>query len=174
MKTFETFTKSPKIRAKPLKYRHTWRPTCFDLKKWSPKSHEEYFFWKSSHKRSSWENIRTISNLKIFREVWENSGKNPSHPRKFACSYTYALQHPKQIPARAIVDGAGRTIVVLLHYYTRKLRCERTMPSQCGPPISGSPKILGVRTISSISISISILVLVQRTFFYYAANKISV
>jgi len=27
---------------------------------------------------------------KIFLgQVWENSGKNPSHPQKFACSYTY-------------------------------------------------------------------------------------
>ena len=34
-------------------------------------------------------------------------------------------------------------------------------------------KILGVRTVSSISVSnhICIFVLVQRTFFYYAANK---
>jgi len=35
------------------------------------------------------------------------------------------------------------------------------------------PKILGVRTISSISVSnyICSFVLVQHTFFYYAANK---
>jgi len=26
----------------------------------------------------------------FFGQVWENLGKNPSHPQKFACSYTYA------------------------------------------------------------------------------------
>jgi len=26
---------------------------------------------------------------KRFAQVWENLGKNPSHPQKFACSYTY-------------------------------------------------------------------------------------
>jgi len=40
-----------------------------------------------------------------------------------------------------------------------------------GPPISGGPKILGIRTISNISVRNYIFVLVQRTFFYYAANK---
>jgi len=28
----------------------------------------------------------------FFGQVWQNSGKNPSHPQKFACSYTYALR----------------------------------------------------------------------------------
>jgi len=28
---------------------------------------------------------------KAFRESLGNSGKNPSHPQKFACSYTYDL-----------------------------------------------------------------------------------
>jgi len=26
---------------------------------------------------------------KVFGQVWENSEKNPLHPQKFACSYTY-------------------------------------------------------------------------------------
>jgi len=26
---------------------------------------------------------------KFFGQVWGNSGKNPSHPPKIACSYTY-------------------------------------------------------------------------------------
>jgi len=26
----------------------------------------------------------------LFGQVWENLGKNPLHPQKFACSYTYA------------------------------------------------------------------------------------
>jgi len=28
---------------------------------------------------------------KTFRESWENSGKKPSHPPKYACSYTYVM-----------------------------------------------------------------------------------
>jgi len=28
----------------------------------------------------------------FFVQVWGNSGKNPSHPQKFACSYTYVLK----------------------------------------------------------------------------------
>jgi len=27
----------------------------------------------------------------FFGQVWGNLGKNPSHPQKFACSYTYGL-----------------------------------------------------------------------------------
>jgi len=30
---------------------------------------------------------------KAFRESCRNSGKNPSHPQKFACSYTYDNQY---------------------------------------------------------------------------------
>jgi len=28
---------------------------------------------------------------KLLGQVWENSGKNPSHTQKFACSYTYVF-----------------------------------------------------------------------------------
>ena len=38
-------------------------------------NHMQTFSWRSSKK--------------LFRQVWRNSGKNPSHPQKFACSYTY-------------------------------------------------------------------------------------
>jgi len=31
----------------------------------------------------------------LFGQVWENLGKNPLHPQKFACSYTYATQHSR-------------------------------------------------------------------------------
>jgi len=30
---------------------------------------------------------------KPFGQVWENSGKNPSHPQTFACSSTYGLDN---------------------------------------------------------------------------------
>jgi len=63
--------------------------------------------------------------------------------------------------------------------HTRVLLCPgANLPLGCkglilGPPISGDPKILRVRTIYSISVSnyIGTFDLVQRTFFYYAANK---
>jgi len=35
------------------------------------------------------ENIRKKVAQKFFGQVWRNSGKNPSHIRKFACCYTY-------------------------------------------------------------------------------------
>ena len=50
------------------------------------------------------------------------------------------------------------------------IRLKRLKPRA---PDFGGPQILGVKTISSISVSnyICIFVLVQRTLFYYAANK---
>jgi len=35
-------------------------------------------------------NAYSKSCLKLFRQVWGNSGKNILHPQKFACFYTYA------------------------------------------------------------------------------------
>jgi len=35
------------------------------------------------------EKIWATGAQKLFGQVWGNSGKNPSHPQKFACSYTY-------------------------------------------------------------------------------------
>ena len=51
-----------------------------------------------------------------------------------------------------------------IYHYAKK--------TSLGPPMAGAPKILRVRIISSISVSnyICIFVLVQRTFFFYAAN----
>jgi len=37
------------------------------------------------------ENLWAKGAQKLFGKVWGNSGKNPSHPQKFACSYTYKL-----------------------------------------------------------------------------------
>jgi len=34
---------------------------------------------------------KSCTNRVLFRQVWENSGKNPSQPQKCACSYSYAL-----------------------------------------------------------------------------------
>jgi len=38
------------------------------------------------------ENLPSKVTQKHFVQVWGNSGKNPSHPQKFAFSYTYATQ----------------------------------------------------------------------------------
>jgi len=35
------------------------------------------------------ENLQAKVVQKLFEQVWGKSGKNSSHPQKFACSYTY-------------------------------------------------------------------------------------
>ena len=40
------------------------------------------------------ENLQAKVAYKLFGQVRRNSGKNPSHPQKFACSYTYGRNHP--------------------------------------------------------------------------------
>jgi len=35
-------------------------------------------------------NMLSFEKNVFFGQVWGTSGKNPSHPQKFACSYTYA------------------------------------------------------------------------------------
>jgi len=37
------------------------------------------------------ENLQAKGSQKLFGQVWGNSGKNPLHPQKFACSCTYDL-----------------------------------------------------------------------------------
>jgi len=66
------------------KYKQKWRPTRGE---W----HGD-FFWKSSQKKMCM--ICVVGNIrkKRFGQIWGNSGKNPSHPRKFACSYTHAAR----------------------------------------------------------------------------------
>jgi len=46
---------------------------CFDLKKWR--------FLEVMR--------NTVFMHKKWPKIFGNSGKNPSHPQKFACSYTY-------------------------------------------------------------------------------------
>jgi len=95
-----------KSRQSPRKYKQKWRPTFFELKKmvpnllllkkngaqpaliwlkkWRPKSHED-----RHPKYGFYEKIFTQKSAKnFFGQVWENSGKNPSHLQTFACSYT--------------------------------------------------------------------------------------
>ena len=55
-----------------------------------------WFFWghikKSLHDFCGRKFVgKSCTNRVLFRQVWENSGKNPSQPQKCACSYSYAL-----------------------------------------------------------------------------------
>jgi len=71
-------------RASYGKFGQKWCLKCFHLKnapklKWN--SVVSGFFW--SHFLRS-----------FFGQVWGNLDKNPLHPEKFACSYTYGFGHP--------------------------------------------------------------------------------
>jgi len=104
----ENLCKVPKTMGKKCAERaliwKNWRPTCFWFEKklahnvlrfgkmaskitWRP-----LFFWRSSEKRSSWENICTKSGPKFCRANLGKFGQNPLPPKKFAYSYTYVLK----------------------------------------------------------------------------------
>ena len=76
-KSVEIWAKSLKILSNSRKYEQKWRPTA-------PKITWRAFFWMSLFMESH------------FGQVWENSGKNPLHPQKFGCSYTYEFNR-KQV-----------------------------------------------------------------------------
>jgi len=52
------------------------------------------FFWKSNlDKNGAWSALvyfEVIFFGGVFEQVWENLSKNPSHPQKSSCPYTYA------------------------------------------------------------------------------------
>ena len=54
------------------------------------------FFWvhtkQGLYDICRWKFVGKVAQ-KRFGQVWVNSGKNPSHPQKFACSYTYAREY---------------------------------------------------------------------------------
>ena len=56
----------------------------------SAQNHMKTFFWRSSKLRSSCNAQKMTNNF--FGQIWRKSGKNPSHPQKCACSYTYEAQ----------------------------------------------------------------------------------
>jgi len=58
---------------------------CRKSGKKSLKTHEGLFL----EVISLWEKIAQ----KFVGKVWETSGKYPSHPKKFACSYTYEQRY---------------------------------------------------------------------------------
>ena len=92
-KSGQNFRKS---RQNTWKSGRKWRSTFFDFKKWHPtfaEKHMKTFSLRGHIKRGLyesllWEKIWKKKSHKLFEKVWENSGKNPSHPQKFACSYT--------------------------------------------------------------------------------------
>jgi len=57
------------------------------------KTHEEFSF--GGHTNEGLYDLRERKSVgkcrrNLFGHLWGNSDKNPSHPQKFACSYTYA------------------------------------------------------------------------------------
>jgi len=56
------------------------------------------FFWRSNQKKVFiifvGDNLSAKIAHKRFGQVWGNSDKIPSHPQKFACSYTYDEKAP--------------------------------------------------------------------------------
>jgi len=94
-------------------HKNTWRPLFGGYTK-------KMFWW------SLWERIcRQKLHKNLFGRVWENSGKNPSPPKKFACSYTYdEKSHPPPLPlfwkgrggkALVIPPFSGVSVHVILH-----------------------------------------------------------
>ena len=74
----------------PWKYEQKWHPTCFDLKQLAANVRRNtcrpFFHSKNSlHEKIFTQKLAQ----KFFGHVWGNSGKRPSHPQTFACSYTY-------------------------------------------------------------------------------------
>ena len=74
----------------PWKSGQSWRPTLFEFEKWRPRFAEKQVktivLEVTPQKRSA------KAARQLFGQVWENLGKNPLRPQKFACSYTYACR----------------------------------------------------------------------------------
>jgi len=76
----------------PWKYGQKWRPTCFDLKKMTPivcGIQWRPFF--GGHPKNGRHEKIFAQKVKSFGSSLEKFGQNPSHPQKFACSYTYGF-----------------------------------------------------------------------------------
>ena len=85
-KSLKIRTKSLNIKEKSLKIWAKWPPTLCDFKKWRPSFAEKQaktIFWGHTKKR-----LAKVAR-QLFGQVWENLGKNPLHPQKAACSWTY-------------------------------------------------------------------------------------
>jgi len=68
--------------------------------------------------------------LEFFRAIWGNLGKNPSHPQKFACSYTYIVDIAFRITNRrfqlAIVFRTWDLVCINLSFASRGFVCARS------------------------------------------------
>jgi len=75
-----------KIRVKSVEF---WEKSLKTFKKsWKSKVAPN-LLWKKLEPRIARRVFLVVTFLELFGQVWENSGKNPSHPQKFAYSYTY-------------------------------------------------------------------------------------
>jgi len=93
-KICENLCKTPENLGKLPEKTAKWRPTCFVLKKLAANVYRITLKF-CSFKNGLHEKIfaqKVVQNF--FGTVRGNSGKNPSHPKKFACSYTYGRYDP--------------------------------------------------------------------------------
>jgi len=98
MKSVKTFAKSLKIWSNSLKTRAKVAKRALICKTWRStfaKSHQDLFPFFGGHpEKGLHEKIFARKVAKnFFGQVWGNSGKNPSHPQKFTCSYTYGYRN---------------------------------------------------------------------------------
>jgi len=98
MKSVKTFAKPLKIWSNSLKTRAKYRQTCFDLQNMALnvckiKRRPVYSFGGHSEKGLHEKIFARKVAKNFFGQVWGNSGKNPSHPQKFSCSYTYGYRN---------------------------------------------------------------------------------
>ena len=89
----------PKPGQNSWKSSHKFRSRLFEFKKWQAtfaENHKKTFLGGHTKKTSSRPLLEKIcrhkSTKNLFRQVWKKLDKNPSHPQKFACSYTCALK----------------------------------------------------------------------------------
>jgi len=64
------------------------------LKKWRPalaETHKVLFLEVTPKERRLEKMFAQKMAQKFFGQIWGSSGKNSSHPPKFACSYTYSM-----------------------------------------------------------------------------------
>jgi len=109
-KICENLCKIPDVRAKmapnvvwfekmaPNVGRITWRPILEVI----PKT---FFMRKYLYKK--WP--------KFFRQVWGNWGKNPSHPKKFSCSYTCVFSTSWSLPWHCLFRSVF-LLTIMLHF----------------------------------------------------------
>jgi len=135
--------------------------------------------------RVNWPTCNTISyswgvriekrSIRFFLKdgPWAKKGWQPNH-----CSKPNMFPEPWHLLITTVI-WRGERKLYFLHFFKEIAFHTIHAPNagadlplgwkglSLGPPISGSLKILGVRTISSISVSnyICIFVLIQRTFF---------